>query len=54
MNLSQINKIRAEIGLPALAADPMKLQRERQRRANLAARAEAARALKSKRSGNKK
>jgi hypothetical protein len=53
MNLAQINAIRANAGLPALQGDPRKADKRKALEANRAARAQASRDLKSKRSSGK-
>lgn len=55
MGISQINAIRASIGLPAVTVDNVAKQKAAKRRAdNHAARAQANRDMKSKRTGRSK
>ena len=54
MNLAKINEIRANAGLPALAANPKAADARRRQAANQAARAQANRELKALRNSGKK
>lgn len=54
MNRAKINEIRATLNLPALEANPTRDAKAKRRLRNLAARAAESRALKAKRTGNKK
>lgn len=54
MNLQQINEIRANANLPALAANPKTADAKKRQAANRAVRAQASRDLKAKRASRGK